>query len=188
MTRNCHIYENRVSKSHAEPFHMQLCMFLPPANKNTISEAVPAPLRHVDRVTPGQAYEEEPQSSCMPTNSCSLVGWWREEHRWNWSNVSWVGADLSQFKGLHHGAANFFLLRTAGAFPDIPFVFLYPNLQWSKNLIRQHPCQQHLYRLPQAPRSCWLNDTAHTGQDPAGTIKSFKVKYIHNCFPESNPE
>lgn len=201
MARNCHIYKHRVSKSRAEPFHMQLTASAcsPHLLIQIPSEAVPAPLRsrahgwsHPRTGVRGRASEQ-----LHAHKQLLLAGWWRE-------NTYETGAMLSQFKGLHHVAATFFPLRKTGAFPDTPFVFLYPNLQWSKNLIWWHPSQHSPYCLPQAPRSCWLSNTAHTGPGPAkhifkfkpvkrfisfnGTIKRFKVKYIRNYFPESNPK
>lgn len=134
----------------------------------------------------------------MPTNSCA-GGAMERATQMKQSNVSWVGADFSQFKRLQI----FFPLGELVLSLVTPFMFPYPDLQWSKNLIQQHLCQHSPFCLPQTPRSCTLNIT-HTSPDPAEhtfkfqpvkkfisfnrPIKRFKVKYIRNCFPESNPK
>lgn len=105
MTHNCHIYKPRVSKSHvALPHAAQCCCwFSLSAHTNIISQGSPCSpkVTHTWSKSPQDtgAINKQLQSSCMPTNSCSgaaMEGATQMKH----SNVSWVGADFSQLKGL----------------------------------------------------------------------------------------
>lgn len=140
MTHNCHIHKPRVSKSHVSS-HMQLSAAVSsPSLPIQIPSLRGSPCSPKVRGTWTESSQDTGARNSSTAAACPQTavqgGAMEGATQMKQSNVSWVGADFSQLKRLQI----FFPLGELMLSLVTSFMFPYPNLQWSKNLIQPHLC------------------------------------------------